>query len=1377
MSTKEYPNPPSAVSCLCDKALSLRTVLALIIALCLASPAFAQTVPQIGLKFGINGLNGLQNTNVGALQPSDLAGAPDYAQTNWNVLGLRGDNVLGTSNPAFNVLDSSGANSGITVNWEANNLWSVVNGGNPADQFFPDGNLMNGYLDSNGSGNVAMTNGLPFGVVGQSVNNRPLVYISGLQAWLTANSVSQYDVVLYLDGDQATGRTGEYWIQAASGAVSNITFTTTDITTHIFMRDHNNFTANPVYQRVRFTSNIGRIAGSGNYAVFTGLSSDSFVIRTAEFNTRCGINAIQIVPHSVAIGPTIDPLLGGSTYAGSRAMFRANAAGVLPMTFQWQKNGSPLSDGGNISGSSTANLVIAGVSLSDAASYSVVASNGGGITTSTVAPLTLVTLTGGSYAEKIFTNNPVAYWRFNETNDPSTNFSVAYDSVGGFNATYGTLAQNGFNSIAGPQSPDFPGFETGNSALQTLNSTAAAPYPSSYISWAVAPPLNLNTNTVTMCAWIKPNPVVQLASTSLIFARGGGNDVCGFGYLNNTLNHLAYTWNNQNFGVDSGLVPASNVWSFVALVVSPTNAILYLYNTNGQFSFTNTVAHTNAAFGGLTMIGDDPSSTGNPQNRAFSGAIDEAAVFNRSLTDQELYLIFKKGLNVGIIPAGISLQPVSEALLAGRNARFTVAASGDKPLSYQWRTNGVPLVNNNRVSGVNTPTLTISNVALSDAASYDVVVDNIAHLPVASAPAMLTVILSNSTPVAYEGALQAANPLFYWRFDETNGSPYAFDYWGGNIATNISPGTQVNGPQPPDFPGFSNTNVANTFDGFSSYTDTQMSPMNNRSAFSIIGWFNAVGIEPLRTGLFGQNDCAEFGFHAADVTGEGQLGIWTPNGNAAYLSQTNIVAGQWYFVAGVGDGGTINLYLFGTNGAGGAQVMQSSASGATTNYGASAYPFRIGGGGVLDDPATSGNFFSGNIDEVAIFNRALSVGELSTLYAAALGVGALPPQITVQPAPATNILYAGRTARISVTAAGSSPLVYQWRTNGVPLPNGGNVSGATSANLIISNLTAANIALYDVVVTNTVGAVTSSTVSLGVVTPVVGGYEAAVIGMNPLAYYRLNETNGTIAYDYFGGNAGIYGAGAVMNVPGPQGPTFFGFESTNSGVGVSVVANSSVTAPFGSLSTNTVTMAMWVNPNNTFDIFAGLLVNRGSGVNGGFGYTGGQIGYTWNNNNANTYNFRSGFVPPLNQWSFVGMVITPTNATIYYGNPPNALQTAVNAIAHTSDVFGNNWKIGTDDINNNNDGARNFAGGVDEVVVFTRSLSLAEMQTLYSVGVNGQPVSLNIQRSGDNVMLTWPRGTLLEASQVTGPWTTNNATSPYTLLPAGPGKYYRLQVK
>src|SRR5436190_23739156 len=142
MSTIENRNPPSAVYCVCNKILLLTALSTFVIALCLASPALAQTVPQIGLKFGINGLAGLQNTNVGALQPGDLAGAPGYAQTNWNVLGYRGENALGLLNPAFNVLDSSGANSGVTIQCDGANVWSVANGGTPADQLDPDKNLM-----------------------------------------------------------------------------------------------------------------------------------------------------------------------------------------------------------------------------------------------------------------------------------------------------------------------------------------------------------------------------------------------------------------------------------------------------------------------------------------------------------------------------------------------------------------------------------------------------------------------------------------------------------------------------------------------------------------------------------------------------------------------------------------------------------------------------------------------------------------------------------------------------------------------------------------------------------------------------------------------------------------------------------------------------------------------------------------------------------------------------------------------------------------------------------------------------------------------------------------------------------------------------------
>ena len=221
------------------------------------------------------------------------------------------------------------------------------------------------------------------------------------------------------------------------------------------------YTSNPGYGP---DGGAGQGARAGNYAVFDSLSADSILIRTEEdrisgSTRRSPITAVQIIPRASPLPPAIAPLQASQVYAGRTARFRALAAGLLPMTYQWQKNGVNLADGGNISGATTPTLTITSVSAGDAATYSLVASNANGMATNSAA-LTLWAPVPGSYAEKIITNNPVAYWRFNETGDPSTNNTPAYDYVGGFNGTYAQAAMNGFNGVQGPQPSDWPGFES-----------------------------------------------------------------------------------------------------------------------------------------------------------------------------------------------------------------------------------------------------------------------------------------------------------------------------------------------------------------------------------------------------------------------------------------------------------------------------------------------------------------------------------------------------------------------------------------------------------------------------------------------------------------------------------------------------------------------------------------------------------------------------------------------------------------------------------------------------------------------------------------------------------------------------------------------------
>ena len=82
------------------------------------------------------------------------------------------------------------------------------------------------------------------------------------------------------------------------------------------------------------------------------------------------------------------------------------------------------------------------------------------------------------------------------------------------------------------------------------------------------PPLNLNTNTVTILGWVKRSGA-QYAYAGICFCRSGGT-VSGLHY--GTANELRYTWNDSSstYNWSSGLVPPNGVWTFVALAVEAT---------------------------------------------------------------------------------------------------------------------------------------------------------------------------------------------------------------------------------------------------------------------------------------------------------------------------------------------------------------------------------------------------------------------------------------------------------------------------------------------------------------------------------------------------------------------------------------------------------------------------------------------------------------------------------------------------------------------------------------------------------------------------------------------------------------------------------------
>ena len=76
-----------------------------------------------------------------------------------------------------------------------------------------------------------------------------------------------------------------------------------------------------------------------------------------------------------------------SVYAGDNVVLSVAVFGASPFSYQWQKNGTNLVDGGNLSGSTNRVLTLTNVTTNDAGTYSVLVSNPAGSTNSAGALL------------------------------------------------------------------------------------------------------------------------------------------------------------------------------------------------------------------------------------------------------------------------------------------------------------------------------------------------------------------------------------------------------------------------------------------------------------------------------------------------------------------------------------------------------------------------------------------------------------------------------------------------------------------------------------------------------------------------------------------------------------------------------------------------------------------------------------------------------------------------------------------------------------------------------------------------------------------------------------------------------------------------------
>ncbi len=129
------------------------------------------------------------------------------------------------------------------------------------------------------------------------------------------------------------------------------------------------------------------------------------------------------------------------------------------------------------------------------------------------------------------------------------------------------------------------------------------------------------------------------------------------------------------------------------------------------------------------------------------------------------------------------------------------------------------------------------------------------------------------------------------------------------------------------------------------------------------------------------------------------------------------------------------------------------------------------------------------------------------------------PMIISQPNNVSSI--PGNTVSFNVVALGNSPLAYQWKKNGINLVSGGNISGATTTFLVISNLRQTDAGNYTVTVSNAAGSTTSQAAVLAISS---GSSEGSGGGSDDGSGSGLGQSAGSLA----GIGAGI-GAGALSN--------------------------------------------------------------------------------------------------------------------------------------------------------------------------------------------------------------------------------------------------------
>jgi len=805
--------------------------------------------------------------------------------------------------------------------------------------------------------------------------------------------------------------------------------------------------------------------------------------------------SVKTTPVYTAPGITSQPT-NQVTVVGGPANFYVTATGTAPLSYQWTFGGARLS------GATSTTLALANVQTNQGGNYAVIITNSAGSLTSAVASLTVLippwittqptnqmTVSGSntSFQVQAAGSAPLSYqWLFN-----------------GANLAGGTGSKLSLNSVQTNQAGGY----------SVLITNSAGSVTSIVASLAILVPPSITLQPSNQTAIVGQNVTFQSGASGTAPLSyqwlSGGTTLAGAGTTSLLLSNIqpsqagAYSFVATNAaGAATSIVAQLTILVPPSITSQPSNQTVVVGGSvNFQVSATGTAPLSYQwLFNSTNSLGGN-TNTLSLTNAQTSQAGGYAVVITNNAGSVTSTVAM---LTVGT-PPSVTNPPSSLTVVQGQNATFSVSASGDGPLSYQWRFNGAP------VGSSSSSAYTVVGATVTNAGNYDAVVSN-AYGSATSIVAQLTVLVppsisgqpTNQTVVAgsdanFQVGASGSSPLNYqWWFNGTNGV-------GANTNT------------------FSLTNAQlSQAGGYSVVITNSAGSVTSTVAMLTVGMPPSVTNPPSSlTVVQGQN--ATF-----SVSASGDLPLsyqWRFNGVPVGGSSSSAyaVVGATVTNAGNYDAVVGNAYGWATSIVAQLTVLvppsiisqptnQTVVVGSNANFEVTAagtepldYQWWFNGTNALAPNTNALTITNAQTNQTGSYTVVITNAAGSITSSVAGLIVLLPPSITSQPTNQTSGLDANVSFYVSVI--GSAPLTYQWTFKGAVVP------GATTNTLTLTSVQPSEAGAYAVTITNAAGSTTSAAANLTILvppslaTPVVNGTAVSVSvstlsGLNYLLEYK-----------------------------------------------------------------------------------------------------------------------------------------------------------------------------------------------------------------------------------------------------------------------------------